>query len=159
MKIINTIATSKLARKLIDKTQNSPEFYKKLNNNLPILETTVATGCYSIAIQNNKTIEKDRKPAMHYQNIICGICGITLGASLNKIIGKYKNNICKELKGRNIYKLHNVIKGVQIAIPLIIFSTFLRFIVPVLATPISTHIERIRRKHESIQNNRFTRKN
>jgi hypothetical protein len=42
------LATNKLIRKLIDKTQNSPKFYRKLNNNLPILETIVATGCYSI---------------------------------------------------------------------------------------------------------------
>ena len=142
------IATNKYVRKLIDRTQSSPIFYKKLNNNLPILETTIATACYSGAIEQNKTIEKDRKPAMHYQNWICGASGIIFGASLNKIIDKYKTSICNNLENKtNIYKLHNVIKGVQVAVPLIIFSTFLRFIAPVLSTPISTHIERIRLKH------------
>ena len=148
MAIINKIATNKLVRKLIDRTQNNPEFYRKLNNDLPILETCVATACYSGAIQTNKDIEKDRKPAMHYQNWICGASGIIFGASLNKVIDKYKTGICKNLENKtSIYKLHNVIKGVQVAIPLIIFSTFLRFIAPVLSTPISTHIERIRLKH------------
>lgn len=145
---MKVIATNKYIRKLIDKTQSSPTFYKKLNNNLPILETTIATGCYSVSIQKSNTIEKDRKPALHYQNWICGASGIIFGASINKVIDKYKTNICKNLENKtNIYKLHNVIKGVQVAIPLIIFSTLLRFIAPVLSTPISTYIERIRLKH------------
>src|SRR5574344_2476160 len=148
---MKVIATNKYVRKLIDKTQSSPTFYKKLNNNLPILETTIATGCYSVAIQKSNTIEKDRKPALHYQNWICGASGIIFGASINKVVDKYKTSICKNLENKtNIYKLHNVIKGVQVAIPLIIFSTLLRFIAPVLSTPISTYIERIRRKHENI---------
>ena len=139
------IATNKLIRKFIDKTQKSPSFYKNINNNLPIFETVAATMCYSGAIHFNKDIEDKRKPAMHYQNWICGISGILLGSTLNKIINKYKDEICKCLENKkNIYKLHNVIKGVQVAVPLIIFSTFLRFIAPVLSTPISTYIERIR---------------
>lgn len=146
------IATNKLVRKLIDHTQNSPKFYKKINNNLPILETIVATTCYSGAIYLNKDIEGKRKPAMHYQNWICGASGILLGSSLNKMINKYKVNICSSLEYRtNIPKLHNVIKGVQVAIPLIIFSTLLRFIAPVLSTPISTHIERVRQKNKYLQ--------
>lgn len=139
------IATNKLVKKLIDRTQSNPDFYRKLNNNLPIFETSVATTCYSGAIYLNNNIEQNRKPAMHYQNWICGASGIFLGSSLNKIIDKYKVDICKHLEGKvNIPKLHNVIKGVQVAIPLVIFSTFLRFIMPVIATPISTYIERIR---------------
>lgn len=149
MAIINKIATNKTVRKLIDCTQNNPGFYRKLNNNLPILETIMATSCYSVAIQTNKKIEKDRKPAMHYQNWICGASGIVFGSSLNKLINKYKVNICNNLQHKqNIPKLHNVIKGVQVAIPLIIFSTLLRFIAPVLSTPISTHIERARQKRK-----------
>lgn len=145
------IATNKLVTKLIDKTQNNPGFYKRLNNNLPIIETTVATTCYSGAIYLNKNIEQKRKPAMHYQNWICGISGILLGSALNKLIDKYKIEICKNLKGKNnILKLHNVIKGVQVAIPLIIFSTLLRFIMPVLSTPISTHIERFRLRNKKL---------
>ena len=151
---INKIASSKIVRKLIDKTQNNPNFYRKLNNNLPIFETFVATTCYSGAIYLNKDIEQKRKPAMHYQNWICGASGILLGSSLNKLIDKYKMDICKHLKNKtNIPKLHNVIKGVQVAIPLIIFSTFLRFIMPVISTPISTHIERIRLKNKNKDNN------
>lgn len=151
---INKIASNKIIRKLIDKTQSSSTFYRKLNNNLPIFETTVATGCYSGAIYLNKDIEKKRKPAMHYQNWICGASGIILGSSLNKIIDKYKIGICKHLENKtNIYKLHNVIKGVQVAIPLIIFSTFLRFIMPVISTPISTNIERMRLRNKNKDKN------
>lgn len=148
------IATNRIVRKLIDHTQDSPTFYHRLNNNLPILETIAATACYSTAIYFNKDIEKKRKPAMHYQNWICGASGIILGSSLNKIIDKYKVGICKHLEDKSsIPKLHNVIKGVQVAVPLIIFSTFLRFIMPVISTPISTHIERMRLKNKSKDNN------
>lgn len=144
------IATNKLVRKLIDKTQNSPKFYKKLNENLPTLETVVATGCYSIAIDNNKKLEKERKPAMHYQNWICGASGVVLSSTLNKLIDKYKIGICKHLENKaDIPKIHNVIKGVQVAVPLVIFSFFLRFIMPVVATPISTYIERVRNKRNN----------
>ena len=144
------IATNKLVRRLIDKTQNNPKFYKRLNENLPILETVVATTCYSIAIDNNRKIEKDRKPAMHYQNWICGASGIILGSTLNKTIDKYKTGICKHLENKtNIPKLHNTIKGVQVAVPLVIFSFFLRFIMPVVSTPISTYIERARNKNNN----------
>jgi hypothetical protein len=99
---------------------------------------------------NNKKIEKERKPAMHYQNWICGASGVVFGSTLNKIIDKYKNGICKHLENKtNIPKLHNVIKGVQVAVPLVIFSILLRFIAPVLSTPISTHIERFRQSNKN----------
>lgn len=153
--IINRLAKSSLVQRFISKTQNKPEFYKKVNNSLPILETSVATLCYSIAIQNNSKIEKDRKPALHYQNWICGGAGILFGSAINKFINKYKNEICTNLEknGKNIDKLHNVIKGVQVALPLIIFSTLLRYIIPVISTPISTYLER-GRKHVLTKTNK-----
>ena len=143
--MINKIAKSKVIQSLVNKTKD-PVFYKKFNNNLPILETSVATICYSASIQQNKTIEQERKPALHYQNWIAGACGIILGSSINRFINKHKDRLCVELESKNIPKIHNVIKGVQIAMPIVIFSFLLRFIIPVLSTPISTKIEEFRKK-------------
>ena len=89
-----------------------------------------------------KTIEKERKPSMQWQNGICGVIGISIGTKLNKIIEKHKQAICKELEHKNIVKVNNVTKGVQIAVPLIITSALMRYIVPVWATPLSTWLTR-----------------
>ena len=144
--MINKIARNKYVQNFINKTQKNPKFYKKINDKLPILETSVATLCYSACIYQNKSIEKERKPALHYQNWIGGAAGILLGSRINKFVNKHKDSLCKELQKRNIYKCNNVIKGVQVALPLVIFSALLRFIIPVISTPISTKLERIRNK-------------
>ena len=142
--MIERIATSQRMQRLISKTSN-PKFYEKLNNNLPMLETTIATIAYSASIALNNKIEKERKPSMQYQNIICGTSGIILSSKVNKFINKHKVGICNELAKRNIDKVNNIIKGFQVALPLIIFSTILRFIIPVISVPISTKIEEIRK--------------
>ena len=102
-----------------------------------------------MAIHNSKTIEKERKPSLHYQNLIGGTAGIVLGSAINNFINKHKELLCKELKEVDIPKVNNIIKGVQIAMPLIIFSALLRFIIPILATPISTYMERYRLTHQN----------
>ena len=104
---MKVIATNKYVRKLIDKTQSSPTFYKKLNNNLPILDTTIATGCYSVAIQKSNTIEKDRKPALHYQNWICGASGIIFGANRQEKVLKYI-----DYTGQTMTDLRILIRGI-----------------------------------------------
>ena len=138
--MINKIAKNRLIQNIISKTVTNHNFKYFINSKLPVLETIVATTSYSVAIVQNKKIERERKPAMHWQNIISGVVGIFVSSKINKIIQKSQNRICKELENSNIYKVNNVINGVRVAVPLIIFSTLLRFIVPVLATPISTFL-------------------
>lgn len=59
---------------------------------------------------------------------------------------KYQEPLCLELEKRNIPKMNNLITGIKIAVPIVVFSSILRFIIPVLATPISSYIEKYRLK-------------
>lgn len=143
--IIQKIALSKTFQNLIKKTENK-NFYKKLNNTLPLLESSFATACYAISIHTNKKIEKERKPAMQWQNGICGVFGLLASGFINKGINNYKEAIIKELSIKNIDKVNNVIKGVQIALPLAITSICMRYLVPVISVPISTYLTKNKKK-------------
>lgn len=136
--MINKIATKNSVQKVVRNMVENSDYKNAINTKLPIFESLVATSSYSIAIASNNKIEKDRKPAMHWQNIISGGTGILLGAKINKMIQGAQDKICKHVGLRNIDKVNNVINGIKVAVPLIVFSTLLRFVVPVIATPIST---------------------
>lgn len=142
--MITKIAMLPRVQKLISKTSN-PKFYEKLNNTLPMAETIIASSAYAASIQMSNGIDKDRKPAMQYQNLICGTSGIILSSGINKFISKHKNRLCEELARRNIPKVDNIIKGVQVALPLLIFSSLLRYVIPVVSVPISTRLEQLRK--------------
>lgn len=124
------------------------KMYDKINNKIfPIGETTVATGFYSLFIQKNKKIEKERKPALHYQNIICGVAGILLANKVNKSIQKHQTNIIKILEqNKSIKNPAGLVNGLKIAMPVIIFTSIVRFFIPVISTPISSKITEIQDK-------------
>ena len=114
-----------------------------------MIETGIATLAYSAAIYKNKEIEPERKPSLHYQNIICGASGLLLSSKINKFINKYQEPLCKILEKRNIVKINNLINGIKIAVPMIIFTLILRLFIPIISTPLSTLIESKRNKHHN----------
>lgn len=142
---------SQSIQKFAKKIANNEKIYDKVNNViLPIGETTIATGLYSYFIEKNKNIEKERKPALQYQNIICGIAGATLANGVNSSIQKHQAEIIKSLrKNKNIQNPESLINGLKIAMPVLVFTSIIRFLIPVISTPISSRIHEIQeRKHK-----------
>lgn len=130
---------------------NNNKAYDKMNNViLPIGETTIATGLYSYFIEKNKDIEKERKPALQYQNIICGIAGATLANKVNNSIQKHQAEIIKALNSnKNIKNPESLINGLKIAMPMIVFTSIIRFLIPVISTPISSKIHELQENRNS----------
>lgn len=143
---------SQAIQKFSKKIANNDKLYDKMNNViLPIGETAVATGMYAYFIDKNKSIEKERKPALQYQNIICGVAGATLANGVNKKIQKYQLKIIESLqKNNNIKNPKELINGLKIAMPVIVFTSIIRFLIPVISTPISSRIEEYKQKHNKL---------
>ncbi len=132
------------------KVSQNDKLYDKINNvYLPIGETTIATGLYSYFIEKNKTIEKERKPALQYQNIICGVAGAILANGVNSSIQKHQAKIIEELKkDKSIKNPEQLISGLKIAMPLIVFTSIIRFLIPVISTPISSRMHEMQDKRK-----------
>lgn len=129
-------------QKVAKNISKNEKIYDKMNNViLPTTETTIATGMYAYYINKNDKIEKDRKPALQYQNLICGIAGLLLAGKVNKSIQKHQAEIIKELqKNKNIQNPESLINGIKIAMPVLVFTSIIRFFIPVISTPISSWI-------------------
>lgn len=141
---------SQAIQRMAKKIANDEKLYDKMNNViLPISETTVATGMYAYFIEKNKKIEKERKPALQYQNLICGVAGATLANGVNNSIQKHQAKIIESLKkNKNIQNPEGLINGLKIAMPVIIFTSIIRFLIPVISTPISSRMHEIQEKNK-----------
>lgn len=129
-------------QKFAKKVSQDEKLYNKVNNYIiPIGETIVATGLYDVFIKHNKHLENDRKPALRYQNAICGIAGIALSSSVNKSISKHQEGIINALKkNKTLKNPEEFINGLKIAMPVVVFTSIIRFLIPVISTPISAKI-------------------
>ena len=134
-------------QKLAKNISQNEQLRNRINNKiLPIGETIIATGAYSFFIEHNDRLEKERKPALQYQNIICGLTGILVASKVNDIIQTHQEKIIKVLKkNKNIHRPDKIINGLKIAMPVVIFTSVVRFLIPVLATPISSKINEIKK--------------
>lgn len=129
-------------QKFAKRVSQDKQLYDKINNKiLPLGESTVATGMYSLFIEKNDHIERERKPALQYQNLICGAVGMFSASKINQSIQKHQEKIIEALKrNKNIQNPESLINGLKIAMPIIIFSAIIRFLLPVVSTPISSRI-------------------
>lgn len=141
---------SQAIQKMAKRIATDEKLYDKMNNViLPVGETAVATGMYAFFIDKNKKIEKERKPALQYQNLICGVAGATMANGVNKSIQKHQAEIIKVLqKDKNIRNPESLINGLKIAMPVIIFTSIIRFLIPVISTPISSRMHEMQEKHK-----------
>lgn len=137
---------SAFIQKIAKKVSQNEKLYDKINNViLPVGETAIATGLYAYNIHKSKTIEDERKPALHYQNLICGVAGATLANGINKSVQKHQNGIIEALKrNKSIKNPESLINGLRIAMPVVIFTTIIRFLIPVISTPISSKINEMK---------------
>ena len=134
-------------QKLAKNISQNEQLRNRINNKfLPIGETAIAPGAYSFFIEHNDKLEKERKPALQYQNIICGLAGILVASKVNDIIYKHQEKIIEVLKNnKNIHRPDKIINGLKIAMPVVIFTSVVRFLIPVIATPISSKINEIKK--------------
>ena len=141
---------SQAIQKMAKRIATDEKLYDKMNNViLPVGETAVATGMYAFFIDKNKKIEKERKPALQYQNLICGVAGATMANGVNKSIQKHQAEIIKVLqKDKNIRNPEGLINGLKIAMPVIIFTSIIRFLIPVISTPISSRMHEIQERRK-----------
>lgn len=141
---------SQIIQKTAKRIANDEKLYDKMNNViLPVGETAVATGMYAYFIDRNKDIERERKPALQYQNLICGVAGATMANSVNKSIQKHQAEIIKVLqKNKSIQNPEGLINGLKIAMPVIIFTSIIRFLIPVISTPISSRMHEIQERRK-----------
>ncbi len=139
------IGMSKNIQNFIKKTGDK-KFYDKFNRNIPIIESAFAGICYCGATYFNKRLDKKRKPAIMWQNILGCIFGMTVSKTIDNSINNLKNNICNNLKNsKNITDINKITNGFRIALPLITTATITRFLVPVILVPLSTKIEEFRK--------------
>lgn len=142
---IPKIGMSKVIQTFIKKTQDK-KFYDKFNRNIPIIESAFAGVCYCGATYFNKRLDKKRKPAIMWQNILGCLFGMTISKVIDNSINGFKNSICDNLKNiRNIPDINKITNGFRIALPLITTATVTRFAIPVILVPLSTKIEEIRK--------------
>ena len=141
---------SQIIQKTAKRIANDEKLYDKMNNViLPVGETAVATGMYAYFIDRNKDIERERKPALQYQNLICGVAGATMATGVNKSIQKHQVEIIKVLqKNKSIQNPEGLINGLKIAMPVIIFTSIIRFLIPVISTPISSRMHEIQERRK-----------
>lgn len=146
--MINRIASSNGFQKFIYKTKDK-KFLEKMNRNLPLAESLLATSLYLGANELNKKIPKERKVALNWQTAIGGITGILLSKSIDSWASKHKNKICTELEKLNIKDSKKVVTGARIAVPLIITTFISRYLMSTLSTPASTFIAHIQRNNKN----------
>ena len=139
-----------MIQNIAKKVSQNDKLYDKVNNViLPVGETTIATALYAYNIHKNKDIEKERKPALQYQNLICGVAGATLANGVNKSIQKHQKGIIEALKrNKSIKNPEGLINGLKIAMPVVVFTSIIRFLIPVVSTPISSKISEISQKNK-----------
>lgn len=137
---------SKVMQDFAKKVSQNDKLYDKINNKiLPIGESAVATGMYSLFIEKNDHIERERKPALQYQNLICGLIGMFSANKINQSIQKHQEKIIEVLRNnKNIQNPESLISGLKIAMPIVIFGLIIRFLLPVVSTPISSKINEIK---------------
>lgn len=146
--IINKLSNS--LEKWAYNVSTNKKQYDKINNIIfPIGESLFAGSMYSYFIDKNKNIEKERKPALQYQNIICTLGGIFLSNTINKSIQKHQEGIVESLKEMNLSNGEKLINGLRIAMPIIIFTSIIRFFIPVISTPISSKITEIQKREKN----------
>ena len=133
---------------------NNDKAYDKINNViLPIGENIIASGMYAYFIDKNKDIEKERKPALQYQNLMCCVAGATLANKVNSSIQKHQAGIIEALKrNKSLKNPEGLINGLKIAMPVIVFTSIIRFLIPVISTPISSRITEYqdKKKHNKL---------
>lgn len=145
-KILANIANSKTGQKFY-KWACNPDKEKFFNNTLPQVETVLSTGCYVWSTARQKNIDKDRKDLLQLQNIGSGVVGLVLASAANKKVGKFGEDLIKELDPNKIdpKSIRKISSGIRVALPILTTAVIMRLAIPTVLAGVSGKImDRIR---------------
>lgn len=136
-----SIAKSSIGQNIYSKMLN-PSKEKFWNNTLPLIETSVASCLYMMSAQVQRDIDPKSKQAIQWQNFLSWVVSIGMSIPLNKKIGKFGENIIKELEKidskAHIKDIHKLTNGIKVGIPLVVVTLLNRYIIPSILVPISS---------------------
>ena len=137
-KILAAIANSKTGQKFY-RWACDPNKEKFFNNTLPQIETVLSTGCYVVSTAKQKNIDDDRKKLLQIQNIGSGIAGVVIGSWANRKIGKFGEDLIKELDPKKIdpKSIRQISNGIRIGLPILTTCILMRLITPTLIAAFS----------------------
>lgn len=135
------------------KWASKPENINKINTYLPIIDSAFVSTLYAIKIKRGKQIPEEQKNPQLINVGICFVGGALLGGVINKMTSSFQNNVIKHLAGKGLTNINEISAGIKTITPLIIISFLLRYLMPVLATPISVSMNNYIKKHSIAKNN------
>lgn len=138
------IANSKFGTRFF-KWTDTPKGKDFMSNNLPNLQTFVATSCYTVATER-QDLDRRRKNLLHIQNWTPAIIGMAIGTYLNKQVSKFGDKIIKNLDSKQISNMHKIIGAIKFILPICTTALLMRLALPVFTAFASGEIEEYKAK-------------
>lgn len=121
---------------------SKPKIAKRLNNYLPPIQSAFITSIYAFNTLKSD-IPKETKKNMFIHEVICGFSSILISIFLNKKIKNIETEIIKNVAESKIKDVKTVCNGIKIAVPIIITTIMMRYIMPVVGIPIAAWLKGI----------------
>ena len=130
-KILANVGNSKIGNKFFA-WSSKPDSEKFLNNTIPQIETAFSTACYMFSTAKQKNIDDDRKKMLQIQHVASGLVGIIIASKANRAVGKFGEKVIENLDTSKINAdvIKQISTGIRIAIPLLVTSCIMRFLIP-----------------------------
>ena len=136
-KIFEKIAKSQSVQNFY-KWASSPGKDKFLNQNIPQIETILATSayCYSTA---KADMPKEKKTLLQIQNVGSGVAGLLIAGAANRYVGKKTEEIIKDIDTTKLdpKALRKVSTGLRVFMPIFVTACVMRLCVPTAVSWIS----------------------
>ena len=146
--ILTSIAQSKPIQRC-STYLSKPQVVKTVDNWFPLLDSGYVTALYMLDITRSKTIPEPRKNPLVIQSGLCFVGGALGGMALNKAIKPFQAKVIEIIEKSTITNKKVVISGIKTIIPLVIVSFMLRYFIPVISTPISVWLDRLKARPKS----------
>jgi|GEM_PF-5342403 len=150
--ILTTIAKNKKVDRIVQWTAKDSGKLNKDNKPITNLQTlkkilppvAVAwyTGFYIVNTATSKKIPEERKPIFITNHILTGILGIAGGYVLSDGIDRFSKTLINRFEKINtqISEKNIVIKGLNSMVPLFAYVFTVRFLAPIIATPLADKV-------------------
>lgn len=142
------IANSNVGTKFF-KWTDTPKGKNFMSNNLPNLQTFVATCCYTVATEK-QDLDRRRKNLLHIQNWIPALIGMGIGTYLNQKVSKFGDKIIQHLDTNQVKNMHKIIGATKFLLPIFTTALLMRFTLPVITAFVSGEIEEHKAKSKRL---------
>jgi len=124
-----------------------------LKKHLPPLLAACFTSYYIANTAISKKIPEERKPIFITNHVLTGIIGITGGYALNDWVDRFSEALTKRFEKVNteIPEKDIIGKGLKSMVPLLAFAFTVRFLGPVIATPLADKTYNFLVKHNILK--------